>query len=68
MDFVFKILGETQVVFIDAEIVLVLAQNIKISVMELFWDLQVTSPFDFFPGQSFPLHFRKAVVNVLANG
>jgi hypothetical protein len=68
MDFVFKILGETQVVLINAESVLVFAQNIKISVMELFWDLQVTSLFDFFPGQSFPLHFRKAVVNVLANG
>ncbi len=64
----FKILGETQVVPIDAEGVLVLAQDIKISVMEFLWNLQVTSPFDFFPGLSFPLHFRKAVVDVLANG
>jgi len=58
VDFVFKILGETQVVLI----------NVKISVMEFLWDLQVTSPFDFFTGQSFPLHFRKAVVDVLAKG
>jgi hypothetical protein len=67
VDFVFKILGKNQVVLIDAEGILVFAQDIKISVMEFLWDLQVTLPFDFFPGQSFPLHFWKAVVDILAN-
>jgi hypothetical protein len=67
VDFVFKILGGTQVVLIAAESILVFAQNIQVSVMEFLWDLQVTSPSDFFPGQSFPLHFRKVVVNVLAH-
>jgi hypothetical protein len=68
MDFVFEILGETQVVFVDAEGVLVFAQDIQVSVMELLWDLQVTQPSNFFSGQSFPLHFRKAVMDVLAHG
>jgi hypothetical protein len=68
MDFVFEILGETQVVFVDAEGVLVFAQDIQVSVMELLWDLQVTLPSNFFSGQSFPLHFRKAVMDVLAHG
>ncbi len=50
MDFVFKILGETQIVFIDAEGVLVFAQDIQVSVMKFLWDLQVTSASDFLPG------------------
>jgi len=50
VDFVFKILGETQVVLIDAEGVLVFAQDIQVSVMKFLWDLQVTSASDFFPG------------------
>ena len=67
MDFVLKILGESQVVLFAAESVLVFAQDIQIMFMKFLWNLKVTSPSDFFSGQSFPLHFWKAVVDVLAN-
>ena len=50
MDFVLEILHETQVVFVNAESILVFAQDIQIAFMELLWDLEVASPFYFFPG------------------
>jgi hypothetical protein len=50
MNFVLEILRKTQVVFVDAESVLVFAQDIQIAFMELLWNLEVASPFYFFPG------------------
>ena len=68
VDFVLEILGESQVVFFNAESVLMFAQDVQISFMEFLWNLEVAPPSDFISGQSFPLHFWKAVVDVLANG
>ncbi len=56
------------VVLINAESILVFAQDVQVPIMKFLRNLEVTSAPDFFPGQSFPLHFWKAVVNVLANG
>jgi hypothetical protein len=67
MDFVLEILGETQVILVHAESVLVFTHDVQILFMEFLRDLEVTSPSDFFPGQSFPLHFWKAVEDVLAH-
>jgi len=50
VNFVLEILRETQVVFVDAESVLMFAQDIQIAFMELLWNLEVASPFYFFPG------------------
>jgi hypothetical protein len=50
VNFVLEILRETQVVFVDAESVLMFSQNIQIALMELLWNLEVASPFYFFPG------------------
>jgi hypothetical protein len=50
VNFVLEILRETQVLFVDAESVLMFAQNIQIALMELLWNLEVASPFYFFPG------------------
>ncbi len=65
--FVLEILCEPQVVLVDAESVLVFAQDIQIAFMKFLWNLEVAPPSDFFSRQSFPLHFWKAVVDVLAN-
>jgi hypothetical protein len=67
VNFVLEILCEPQVLLVDAESVLVFAQYIQVAFMKFLWNLEVASPSDFFSGQSFPLHFRKAVVDVLAN-
>jgi hypothetical protein len=66
--FVLEILRESKVVFVNAESVLVFAQDIQIAFMKLLWNLEVAPPSDLVSGQSFPLHFWKAVVYVLANG
>jgi hypothetical protein len=66
--FVLEILREPQVIFVYAESVLVFAQDIQIAFMKLLWNLEVASLSDFISGLSFPLHFWKAVVDVLANG
>jgi len=50
MNFVLEILCETQVVFVDAESFLMFSQDIQIAFMELLWNLEVASPFYFFPG------------------
>jgi hypothetical protein len=63
----FEILGETQVIIVDAESILVFTQDVQILFVDFLRDLEVTSPSDFFPRQSFPLHFWKAVVDVLAH-
>jgi len=49
MNFVLEILCETQVVFVDAESFLMFSQDIQIAFMELLWNLEVASPFYFFP-------------------
>jgi len=66
VDFVLEVLGQAQIVFVNAESILVFAQNIQVSLLELLWNLQVASSLDFLSGQSLPLHFWKAVVDVLA--
>jgi hypothetical protein len=50
MNLVLEILGQAQIVFVNAESALVFAQNIQISFLELLWYLQVASSLDFFPG------------------
>ncbi len=50
VDFVLEILGESQVIFIYAESVLVFAQDVQISFMEFLWNLEVAPPSDFIPG------------------
>ena len=50
VDFMFKIFGEPQIVFVNAERVLVLAQNVQVPLMELLWNLKVAPPFYFIPG------------------
>jgi hypothetical protein len=50
MNFVLEILRKTQVVFVNAESVLVFAQDIQIAFMELLRNLEMASPFYFSPG------------------
>ncbi len=50
VNLVLEILGETQVVLVDAESVLVFTQDVQIPFMEFFRNLEVASPSDFFPG------------------
>jgi hypothetical protein len=50
VDFMLKILGESQIVFVNAERVLVFAQNVQVPLMELLWNLEMAPPFDFIPG------------------
>jgi len=50
VDFVFKILGETQVIFVDAKSVLVFAQYIQILFMKFLWNLEMTPSSNLFPG------------------
>jgi hypothetical protein len=66
VDFVFEV--QPEVVFVDAESVLVFAQDIQISFLVFVRDLQMAKFLDFIPGKSLPLHFQRAVVDVLTNG
>ena len=50
VDFMLEIFGESQVVFVNAESVLVFAQNVQVALMEFLWNLKVAPPSDFFPG------------------
>jgi len=50
VDLMLEILGEAQIVFVNAERVLVFAQNVQILLMELLWNLKVAPPFNLFPG------------------
>jgi hypothetical protein len=50
VDFVLEILGQTQVVFVDAESILMFAQYIQVSLMIFLGYLQVKLSSDFFPG------------------
>ena len=50
VDFVLKILGESQIVFVNAERVLVFAQDVQVPLMELLWNLEMAPTFDFIPG------------------
>jgi hypothetical protein len=47
VDFMLEILGESQIIFVNAERVLVFAQNVQVPLMELLWNLKVAPPFDF---------------------
>jgi hypothetical protein len=67
VDFVLEVFGKSQVIFVNAESILVFAQNIEVSFLKLLWNLQMASSLHLFSGKSLPLHFWKAVVNVLAN-
>ncbi len=50
VDFMLEILGKSQVVFVNAESVLVFAQDVQITLMELLWNLKVAPPSYFIPG------------------
>jgi hypothetical protein len=50
MNLVFEILGQAQIILIDAQGILVLAQDVQVSVMKFLWYLQMTPSPDFFPG------------------
>jgi hypothetical protein len=50
MYLVLEILGQAQIVLVNAKNVLVFAQNIQVSFLELLRYLQMASSFDFFPG------------------
>ena len=50
VDFMLKIFGEPQIIFVNAERVLVFAQDVQVSFMELLWNLKVAPPSNFFPG------------------
>jgi hypothetical protein len=50
VDFVLEILGETQVVFVNAESVLMFAQDVQVPFLEFLRHLQMASSFDFFSG------------------
>jgi hypothetical protein len=49
-DFVLEILGQTQVILINAESVLVYAQDVQVTFLEFLRYLQMASSFDFFHG------------------
>jgi hypothetical protein len=49
-DFVLEILGQTQVILINAESVLEFAQDVQVMFLEFLWNLQMASLFDFFHG------------------
>jgi hypothetical protein len=53
VDFVLEILGQTQVILVNAESILVFAQDVQVSFLsflEFLRYLQMASSFDFFPG------------------
>ncbi len=68
VNFVFEVLGQTQVIIVNAQGILMLAQNVQISVLELIQNLQVAWSLDLISGKSLPLHFWKAFVDILADG
>ncbi len=68
MDFVPEVLGQAQVVFVNAQGILVLAQNVQVPFVKFFGYLQMASSLDFFPGKSLPLHFWKSVMDILTHG
>jgi len=50
VDFVLEILGQAQVVFVNAESILMFAQDIQVSFLEFLRYLQMASPLDFITG------------------
>ncbi len=50
VDFMLEIFGEPQVIFVDAESVLVFAQDVQVTLMEFLWNLKVAPPSYFIPG------------------
>ncbi len=66
VDFVHEILGQSEVIFVDAESILMLVQNVFLLLLEFIWNLEVASFLNVIPGKSFPLHFREASVNIMA--
>ena len=50
VDFMIEIFGESQVIFVNAESVLVFAQNVQVTLMEFLWNLKVAPPPYFIPG------------------
>jgi hypothetical protein len=65
MNIVGEVLWQTQVVFVDAECVLVFVQDVDVSLCVFVWNLEVASFLYVISGKSFPLHFQKAAVDVL---
>jgi hypothetical protein len=50
VDLVLEILGQAQIVLVNAESILMFAQNIQVSFLELFRHLQMALSFNFFSG------------------
>jgi hypothetical protein len=48
--FMLEIFGEPQVIFVNAESVLVFAQNVQVMLMEFLWNLKVAHPPYIIPG------------------
>ncbi len=68
VDFVGKVLSQSEVLFIHASCILVLVQDVILSLLVIFWNLQVTSFLNFVSGKSLLLHFREEMVDVLTYG
>ncbi len=49
VDFVLEILGQAQVLFVNAESILVFAHDVQVSFLEFLWYLQMASSLYFFP-------------------
>jgi hypothetical protein len=60
-----EVLCQTQIVFVDAERVLVFVQDVAVSFLVFVQNLMVASFLYVISGKSFPLHFWKAVVDDL---
>jgi len=63
-----EVLGQSQVVFIQADSCLVLDQDVDVSASIWFWRSEVTSFFDFFSCPCSLLDLWLSLVNLLTNG
>jgi hypothetical protein len=59
VDFEFEIFGQPKVILVNAESILVFAQDVQISVLEFIRDLQVASYLNFISGNLFLFPFGK---------
>jgi hypothetical protein len=50
MNLVVEILGQTQIILVNAQGILMFAQNVQVPHLEFFRYLQMASSFNFFPG------------------
>ena len=50
VNYMLEVFGEPQVIFFNAESILVFAQNVQVMLMEFLWNLKVKPPPYFIPG------------------